>query len=48
MAKNIRIIISSQVENKVLTQFLARLRCETGIRGRNFGTVGVQLFQAGL
>jgi hypothetical protein len=31
-----------------LTQFLARLGCETGIRGRNFGTVGVQLFQARL
>jgi hypothetical protein len=31
-----------------LTQFLARLRGETGIRRRNFGTVGVQLFPAGL
>jgi len=31
-----------------LTQFLAQLRCETGIPGRNFVTVDVQLFQAGL
>jgi len=45
----------SSSKNKVLTpwlatltQFFAQLRCETGIPGRNFVTIGVQLFQAGL
>jgi hypothetical protein len=31
-----------------LTQFFASLRCETGIRGRKFGMIGVRLFQASL